>query len=107
MTTTFAGKQAAEGRGPPSRWLLLAAPFLGLAYLVALPAIAAVSVGHALLRRLGGRVGDGASGLAATVAPDVATGAAYLAGHGGEAKPAAEPHPELEALAKELEEKRR
>lgn len=97
-----------EERGPPSRWLLLAAPFIGLAYVVTLPVVALVTVGHALVRRATGHVADGASELAATVAPDVATGAAYLGGREGEkgAAPAAT-HPELDELAKELEEKRR
>ncbi|MCM2333423.1 MAG: hypothetical protein NDI82_05690 [Anaeromyxobacteraceae bacterium] len=98
---------AVEERGPPSRWLLLAAPFVGLAYVVFLPVVALVTVGAALLRRATGHVSDGASELAATVAPDVATGAAYLGGREGEGKPAAEATPELERLARELEEKRR
>ena len=128
MATRFSGKQAVESgsffgtshlagkggaqetgarRGPPSRWLLLAAPFVGLVYVVTLPVVALVTVGHALARRLTGRVVDGAADLAATVAPDVATGAAYLAGHEGGPKAGAPEHPELEKLAKELEEKRR
>lgn len=98
---------AVEERGPPSRWLLLAAPLVGLVYVVTLPAVALLTVGAALLRRATGQVSDGASGLAASVAPDVATGAAYLGGHEGDEKPAAEATPELERLAKELEEKRR
>jgi hypothetical protein len=101
------GSERVEERGPPSRWLLLAAPFLGLVYLVALPVVALVAVGHALVRRLGGRVSDGASELAATVAPGVATGAAHLSGHDEAGQAAAGAQPELEALAKELEEKRR
>jgi len=109
--THLTGKPAAEGsveeRGPPSRWLLLAAPFIGLLYVVALPVVALATVGHALVRRLGGHVGEGASELAATVTPDVATGAAYLGGREADGKPAEEVHSELEALAKELEEKRR
>jgi hypothetical protein len=87
---------------------LLTAPFIGLVYVVALPVVAMVTVGHALVRRATGHVSDGASELAATVAPDVATGAAYLGGQEDRAGAAgAEAHPELEKLAKELEEKRR
>jgi hypothetical protein len=107
LTGQAGEREQVEARGPPSRWLLLAAPFIGLVYLVTLPLVAAVAVGHALVRRLGGHASDGATRLAATVAPDVATGAAYLAGHEGDAKPAASAQAELDALAKELEQKRR
>ena len=107
LTGQAGGDEGVEARGPPAAWRLVAAPFIGLLYVVALPLVAVVTVGHALIRRLGGHVSDGASELAATVAPDVSTGAAYLSGH-GETKPAdAEAHPELEKLAKELEEKRK
>lgn len=107
LTGQPAAEGAVEERGPPSRWLLLAAPIVGLVYVVALPVVAAVAIGHALLRRAGGKVSGGAADLAATVTPDVATGAAYLAGREGGEAPAAEPQPELDRLAKELEEKRR
>ena len=53
MTTTSIGTQAlASGHDPvTSRWLLLAAPLLGLLYVVALPVVALATVGHALVRR--------------------------------------------------------
>jgi hypothetical protein len=103
------GREGVEARGPPSRWLLVAAPFIGLVYVVALPVVAVVTVGHALVRRLGGRVSGSASELAATVTPDVATGAAYLDGHGADGAEPAEhgEQAELDRLAKELEERRR
>lgn len=107
LTGKAAAGEGVEERGPPSRWLLLAAPFIGLVYVVTLPVVAVVAVLHALVRRLTGHVSDGASELAATVAPDVATGAAYLGGREGEAKPGTEAHPELEKLAEEVEAKRR
>jgi hypothetical protein len=103
------GREDVDERGPPSAWMLLAAPFIGLAYVVALPAVALFTVGHALVRHLTEKVADGASDLAATVAPDAATGAAYLSGQEEEKgkKAAAEAHPELEGLAKEIEEQRK
>lgn len=107
LTGKPAASDGVEERGPPSAWMILAAPFIGLAYLVVLPTVALFTVGHALVRRATGHVSDGASELAATVAPDVATGAAYLGGREGEGHGEAEAHPELEKLAKELEEKRR
>lgn len=141
-TTTFAGNQAVPsgtyfdaarwtlvpvaadgdrlpaGSGPyhrvPTALALLALPVLGLAYVVVLPVAGVASLGLGLVRRLTGRVAGGASDLAAAVSPDVATGAAYLAGaEGGEkgagagqAGPAAAT-PALERLQKEIEEKRR
>lgn len=107
LTGQPGGAGHVEERGPPSRWLLLAAPVIGLVYVVALPVVAVVTVGHALVRRLTGHVHDGAADLAATVTPDVATGAAYLSGHEEGHPAAAEPQPELDRLAEELEEKRR
>ena len=124
------GQDAAHGsvaeRGPPPATLgrLLAAPFAGLAFVVALPVLAVAFVAHGLLRKLTGHVAEGARDLAASVTPPAATGAAHLAGHEGppEAKAkeaeaqeaeeaeeatAEEPAEALERLAKELEEKRR
>lgn len=91
----------------PFPLLFLVIPFVGLAFLMFLPAIGFVLFAKAIAMRLSGHVADGASSLAATVAPDLATGAAYLAGHKDEEKPAGELTPDLEKLAKEIEEKRR
>jgi hypothetical protein len=107
LTGQADGSEATLERGPPSRWLLLAAPFIGLIYVVTLPLVALVAVGHALVRRLTGHVADGASELAATVAPSVATGAAYLGGQEGEKAADQAAHEELDKLAKELEERRK
>jgi hypothetical protein len=106
MATTIEGNQAVRG----GRYFkLVTAPLLGLVYVVALPAIALAAVGLALARRLTGRVARGASELAATVAPDVATGAAHLSGHDPAASNGAvgAEGPELEALTREVEQRRR
>ena len=109
LTGQAADQGGIEAQGPPAATALrmLAAPFLGLAFVVTLPIVAAVVVVSALLKRITGQVADGASELAATVTPDVATGAAYLGGKEGSKATEAGEHPELDALAKELEQKRR
>lgn len=109
LTGQAADRAGVEAQGPPAPTALrmLAAPFIGLLFVVTLPVVALVVVAGALLKRLFGQVADGASDLAATVTPDVATGAAYLAGKEGSKPAEAGEHPELDALAKELEQKRR
>jgi hypothetical protein len=65
-------------------------------------------VGKALVMKVTGHVAEGASSLAATVAPDLATGAAHMTGkkEGEEAEEGEEKDADLEKLAKEIEEKR-
>jgi len=88
----------------PFPLLFAVVPVIGLAFLMFLPAIGFWLVGKATVMKVTGQVAEGASSLAATVAPDLATGAAYMTGKKeGEQ---AEKNPELEKLAKEIEEKR-
>lgn len=105
LTGQAAGREGVEARAPPALWLL-AGPVVGLVYVVTLPVVAVLMVGHALLRRLGGHAAEGATELASTMAPGAAAGAAHLTGREGEGT-AGEAHPELERLARELEERRR
>jgi hypothetical protein len=90
----------------PFPLLFAVVPVIGLAFLMFLPAIGFALFGKAIVMRVTGHVAEGASSLAATVAPDMATGAAYLAGHKDEEKPAGKVTPELEKLEKEIGEKR-
>ena len=91
----------------PFPLLFAVVPVIGLAFLMFLPAIGFALCAKAVAMKVTGHVAEGATSLAATVAPDLATGAAYLAGHKEEEKAADQVTPELEKLAKELEEKRR
>jgi hypothetical protein len=88
--------------------LFLVVPLVGLAFLIFLPAIGFWLVGKALVMKVTGHVAEGASSLAATVAPDLATGAAHMTGkkEGEEAEEGGEKDADLEKLAKEIEEKR-
>lgn len=90
----------------PFPLLFAVVPVIGLAFLMFLPAIGFALFGKALVMRVTGHVAEGATSLAATVAPDMATGAAYMTGHKDEEKPAGKVTPELEKLEKEIEEKR-
>ena len=91
----------------PFPLLFAVVPVVGLGFLMFLPAIGFALFGQALVMKLTGHVAEGASALAATVAPDLATGAAYMAGHKDEEKKATEKvTPEIEKLEKEIEEKR-
>jgi hypothetical protein len=90
----------------PFPLLFAVVPVIGLAFLIFLPFIGFALLGLAVVRRVTGQVAGHATSLAATVAPDLATGAAYLAGREGQAKPAAQVSPELEKLEKEISEKR-
>jgi hypothetical protein len=90
----------------PFPLLFLVVPVIGLAFLMFLPAIGFALFGKAVALRLTGHVAEGATSLAANIAPDLATGAAYMTGHKDEAKPEEKVTPELEKLQKEIEEKR-
>jgi hypothetical protein len=85
--------------------LFLVVPVVGLAFLIFLPAIGVYLFGKALVMKVTGHVAEGATGLAATIAPDHATGAAYMTGK-KEGEAADEENPELEKLEEEIEKKR-
>jgi len=85
--------------------LFLVVPVVGLAFLVFLPAVGLFLAAKAIVMKATGHAVEGAADLAATIAPDVATGAAYMTGK-KEGEQAAEKGAELEKLEKEIEEKR-
>jgi len=93
----------------PFPLLFLVVPIVGLAFLIFLPLIGFVLLAQAAFYKLTGHVVEGASALAASVVPEHAVGAAYLAGQKEGEKPAekaAEAAPELEKLEKEIKDKR-
>ncbi len=130
MTTTFRGNETVQsgyyinlsrlaiepvaengGRLPagPGTWkriptlaAILATPIVGLAFLMFLPMIGFVLCAKAVAVKLTGP----ATELAASVSPGMATGAAYMTGKEGE-KAEEKAAPEVEKLAKEIEEKRK
>jgi hypothetical protein len=102
---TLPGPASARFISVPFPLLFAVVPVVGLAFLMFLPAIGIALFAYAIARRITGHVAEGATELAATVSPDLATGAAYLAGHEGE-KPAEKVPMELEQLEKEIAEKR-
>jgi|APIni6443716594_1056825.scaffolds.fasta_scaffold504815_2 hypothetical protein len=103
---TLPGSRDVKYIAVPFPLLFAVVPVIGLAFLMFLPAIGFALFGKAVVLRLTGHVAEGASSLAANIAPDVATGAAYMAGHKEEEKAAGKVTPELEKLEKEIEEKR-
>jgi len=103
---TLPGPASVKYVAVPFPLLFAVVPVIGLAFLMFLPMIGFVLFGKAVALRLTGHVAEGASSLAANIAPDLATGAAYMAGHKEVEKPAAKVTPELEKLEKEIEEKR-
>jgi hypothetical protein len=103
---TLPGPATTKYLSVPFPLLFLVVPIIGLAFLIFLPFIGFALFANAVVRRLTGHVAEGATKLAATVAPDAATGAAYMTGEKGEEKPAEKVSPELEKLEKEIEEKR-
>jgi len=107
---TLAGPATGKFLRIPFPLLFAVVPFVGLAFLIFLPFIGFALFAYAIVRRVTGHVSEQAGALAATISPDMATGAAYLAGAKGEEKgaeqPAAKPTPELEQLEKEIEAKR-
>ncbi len=103
---TLPGPATAKYIAVPFPLLFAVVPVVGLAFLMFLPAIGFALFGQAIAMKVTGHVAEGATNLAATVAPDLATGAAYMTGHKEGEKPAEKAAPELEKLAKEIEEKR-
>jgi hypothetical protein len=103
---TLPGPSTVKYVAVPFPLLFAVVPVVGLAFLMFLPAIGFYLFGQALVMRLTGHVAEGASSLAATISPDLATGAAYMTGHKDEEKAAGKVTPELEKLEKEIEEKR-
>lgn len=103
---TLPGPASVKYVSVPFPLLFAVVPLAGVAFLMFLPAIGFYLFGKAVVMRLTGHVAEGASSLAATVAPDMATGAAYMTGHKEGEKPAEKVNPELEKLEKEIKEKR-
>jgi hypothetical protein len=104
---TLPGPASTKYVAVPFPALFLVVPVVGLAFLMFLPAIGFALFGQALVMKVTGHVAAGAGSLAASVTPDLATGAAYLAGH-KEGEEKSEPAtPEVEKLAKEIEEQRK
>jgi hypothetical protein len=101
---TLPGDASMKYVGLPFPALFLVVPVVGLAFLMFLPAIGFYLVAKATVMKLTGHVAEGATSLAATVAPDMATGAAYMTGKKEGEK--AEKSAELEQLEKEISEKR-
>jgi len=81
-------------------------PLLGSMFAVFLPAIGFILTAHALVVKV---TGLGKVGAGELMAPGYAPGMAHLTGKAGEEKKAGEAKatPELEKLAKEIEEKRK
>jgi hypothetical protein len=103
---TLPGPSDVKYLAVPFPLLFAVVPAIGLGFLMFLPAIGFALCGKALLMKVSGHAAEGATSLAATITPDLAAGAAYLAGHENQEKPAAKASPEVEQLAKEIEEKR-
>ena len=103
---TLPGPASVKYIAVPFPLLFVVVPVVGLAFLMFLPAIGFALFGKAVVMRLTGHVAEGATSLAANIAPDLATGAAYMTGHKDEEKPADKVTPELEKLEKEIKEKR-
>jgi hypothetical protein len=103
---TLPGPATVKYIAVPFPLLFVVVPVVGLAFLMFLPAIGFALFGKAVVMRLTGHVAEGATSLAANIAPDLATGAAYMTGHKDEEKAAGKVTPELEKLEKEIEEKR-
>jgi hypothetical protein len=96
-------------RKVPLLLLLLAAPIIGGVFVMFLPFIGfAMAIGYAAKKVYGGIRGVGTD-VAASMAHDMVPGAAYFAGKGdepAEKKEEAKPDAALDALQKEIDEKR-
>lgn len=101
---TLPGDASARYVRVPFPALFLIVPVVGLAFLIFLPAIGMYLFAKALVMKVTGHVVEGASDLAATIAPDHATGAAYMTGK-KEGEPA-EKDAKLEKLEQEIGQKR-
>ena len=92
----------------PTLAALALTPILGALFLMFLPMIGFVLSAEAAGKRVAGAFSGAASDLAVNVTPGWAPGAAHLAGKEGEKKEGeAKTTPELDSLAKEIEEKRK
>jgi len=80
--------------------LLLAAPLVGGAFVLAYPVVGFSMMVYGLARKAAGGAGEAARDLAATMAPGHAVGEAHLTGKPGEGEPV-EPG-ELEELGSEI-----
>jgi hypothetical protein len=103
---TLPGPADAKFIAVPFPLLFAVIPVIGLAFLMFLPMIGFALFGKAIAMKVTGHVADGATSLAANIAPDLATGAAYMTGHKEEEKPAEKVAPELEKLEQEIKDKR-
>jgi hypothetical protein len=103
------GSERAHFARIPFPLLFVVVPILGALFLVFLPLIGFGLIAHSLFKRVVGSVKSSAEDLAANVTPGWAPGAAHLTGKPGEEKKEGEAKasPELEKLAKEIEEKRK
>jgi hypothetical protein len=105
-------KGAADARyvKVPFPLLFVIVPLLGALFLMFLPLIGFALFGWAIVKKVTGGVKQGATELASTVTPGgFAAGAAHFTGKPGEEKKAegeAKTPAELEALAKEIEERK-
>jgi hypothetical protein len=105
---TLPGGEGARFVAVPFPVVLGAAPILGGLFVVSLPFLGLGVTAWAIGRALSGAARSGAAEVAATVAPPWAPGEAHLAGKAPESGPAAAAGKDekLEALQKEVEEKR-
>ncbi|MGB8931165.1 MAG: hypothetical protein WCC48_07960 [Anaeromyxobacteraceae bacterium] len=104
------GSERAHFARIPFPLLFVLVPVLGALFLVFLPVIGFALLGHALVKRVVGGVKTGAEELATNVTPGWAPGAAHFTGKPGEEKKGegeAKSAPELERLAREIDEKRK
>jgi hypothetical protein len=90
----------------PFPLLFAVVPVIGLAFLMFLPLIGFALFAYAIAKKITGIFSDHAAALAATVAPDLAHGAAYLTGAKGDEKAAKDVSPEHEKLEQEVEKRR-
>lgn len=89
----------------PTAAVLAMAPVLGGLFVVAFPFFGAYAVACAIGRAVGGRVKEGATELAANLAPGPVAGEAHLTGKPGEGGEGAK-DAKLDELAKEIGERR-
>lgn len=90
----------------PTALAVFAAPILGGLFVVALPLIGAVAAVNGLVRKLAGGAQEAAADLASNLSPGPVAGQAHLTGKPGEEKGGEASAPELDAIAKEIDEKR-
>jgi hypothetical protein len=102
------GSERAHFARIPFPLLFVVVPVMGALFLVFLPVIGFALIGSSLVKRVVGGVKTSAEELAANVTPGWAPGAAHFGGKPGEEKTGdSKASPELEKLAKEIEEQRK